>query len=274
MIALGADLARLGYPKLDAEGGGALAGEAFGSFGRRETVGLFAAAVDGEIRGGFGETVELHELPAEVGFKLLYDAGGRGRAGYGHADAAGDRVGEVGGGVQHGFGYGGSAAEVGDSVLGDAAQDFGAVNLAEHHLGRTRAEEGEGHSPAVAVEHGEGVEVYIVIAHACRPAECNGVEPDVAVGHLHAFGTAGGAGGVVDSGSGVFVGLPRAGIGRGGEEGLVAFGAEGEAMRAFDVGESVGQFRVYEKNGSAGVLHDVADFFLLEAEVDGDADAT
>ena len=273
MIALGADFARLGYPKLDAEGGGALAGEAFGSLGGGQRVGLFAAAVDGEIRGGFGEAVELHELPAEVGFKPLYDAGGRGCAGYGHADAARDRVGKVGGGVQHGFGYGGGAAEVGDSVLGDAAQDFGAVNLAEHHLGRACSEEGEGHSPAVAVEHGEGVEIYIVIAHACRPAEGDGVEPDVAVGHLHAFGPAGGAGGVVDGGGGVFVGLPRAGVGRGGEEGLVAFGAEGEAMRAFDVGEGISQFRVYEEDGRAGVLHDVADFLLLEAEVDGDADA-
>ena len=281
MISLCADFARLGYLKLDAEGGGALTGEAFGSLGGEQRVGLFAAAVDGEVRGGFGETVELHELPAEVGFQLLYDAGGRGRAGYGHADSAGDRVGEIGGGVQHGFGDGGRAAEVGDSVLGDAPQDFGAVNLAQHHLRCACSEESEGHSPAVAVEHGEGVEIHIVIAHAGRPAESDGVEPDVAMGHLHAFGSSGGAGGVVDGGGGVFVGLPRAGIGIGGEQGLVAFGAEGEAMGAAvagrDAGEgasqAVSQFRVYEKHGRAGVLHDVADFLLLEAEVDGHADA-
>ena len=166
-------------------------------------------------------------------------------------------------------------------MLGDAPQDFGAVYLAEHHLGCACSEESEWHTPAVAVEHGEGVEIHIVIAHACHPAEGDGVEPDVAMGHLHAFGAAGGAGGVVDGGGGVFVGLPRARVGIGGEQGLVAFGAEGEAVRAAgagrDAGEGAGQavrqFRVYEKHGRAGVLHDVAHFLLLEAEVDGHADA-
>ena len=121
-------------------------------------------------------------------------------------------------------------------MAGDAVEDFCAVHFAEHHLGRARAEEGEGHPPAVAVEHREGVEIDIVIAHACRPAESYGVEPDVAVGHLHAFGAAGGAGGVVDGGGGVFFGLPRARVGIGGEEGFVALGAEGEAVGAGDAG--------------------------------------
>ena len=84
------------------------------------------------------------------------------------------------------------------------------------------------------------MEIHIVIAHACHPAEGNGVQPDVAVGHLHTFGATGSSRGVVDGSGSVFVRLPEAGIGIGNKESFVALGAKSETMRASDVGHSIG----------------------------------
>ena len=55
-------------------------------------VGLFAAAIDCEIGGGFSESVKLHKLPTQIRFHLLYDAARRGRTSYGHTHATGDRA--------------------------------------------------------------------------------------------------------------------------------------------------------------------------------------
>jgi hypothetical protein len=94
-------------------------------------------------------------------------------------------------------------------VLLDAAEDLGAVDLAQDVLGGAHAREREGHAPAVAVEHRQGVEVDVAVVDAGVPAEGGGVQPQVAVRQLHALGPRGGAAGVVDRGGRVLVGGPR-----------------------------------------------------------------
>ena len=95
----------------------------------------------------------------------------------------------------------------------DAAQDLGAVDLAQHDLGHAHGGGGVRHAPAVAVEHRQRVQVDVAVADAGLPAEGGGVEPQVAVGELHALGPGGGAARVVDGGGGVLVGLvPRLGL--------------------------------------------------------------
>jgi hypothetical protein len=51
-------------------------------------------------------------------------------------------------------------------VLLDAAQDLGAVDLAQDVLGGAQAREREGHAPAVAVEHRQRVEVDVAVVDA------------------------------------------------------------------------------------------------------------
>ncbi len=54
------------------------------------------------------------------------------------------------------------------------------------------------HAPAVAVEHRQRVQVHVAVGHADVPAERHRVDPQVAVGQLHALGARGGAARVVD----------------------------------------------------------------------------
>ena len=89
----------------------------------------------------------------------------------------------VGRGVEHGVDDRRGAAHERDAVLVDASQDLGAVDLAEHDLLRAHARRAERHPPAVAVEHRQGVEVDVAVAHAGVPAERRGVQPQAAVGH-------------------------------------------------------------------------------------------
>ena len=73
------------------------------------------------------------------------------------------------------------------------------------------AHSGDGvrHAPAVAVEHGQGVEVDLAVVDPALPSEHCGVEPEVAVGHFDPLGAGGGSAGVVDGGGGLFAGFPR-----------------------------------------------------------------
>ena len=69
----------------------------------------------------------------------------------------------------------------------DARQDLLAVDLAEHHVGPAHAGHRVRHSPAVAVEHRQGVEEHVAIAHAGVPPEHGRVEPAVPVRELDAL---------------------------------------------------------------------------------------
>ena len=91
----------------------------------------------------------------------------------------------------------------------DPAQDLGAVDLAQHDLRGAHAGHRERHAPAVGVEHRQRVEVDVAVGDAvCRP-NVVGVDPDVAVGDLHALGPRRRAAGVVDGRGRVLVRLPR-----------------------------------------------------------------
>ena len=69
------------------------------------------------------------------------------------------------------------------------------------------------HAPAVAVELRQRVQVHVAIVDAEVPAERRRVQPDVAVGQLHALRSGRRAAGVVDRRGGVLVGRPRLRLG-------------------------------------------------------------
>ena len=74
-------------------------------------------------------------------------------------------------GVEHRVDHGRRAAQQRDAVLVDAAQDLGAVDLAQHDVPAAHAGDRVRHAPAVAVEHRQRVEVDVAVAHAdaCQP---------------------------------------------------------------------------------------------------------
>ena len=84
----------------------------------------------------------------------------------------------------------------------DAAQDLLAVDLAHHDVAPAHGGHRVGHAPAVAVEHGQGVQQRVAVAHGGVPAEDRGVEPAVPVGELHPLRAGRGARGVVDRAGG------------------------------------------------------------------------
>ena len=95
----------------------------------------------------------------------------------------------------------------------DPAEDLGAVDLAERHLGHAHGRRGPRHAPAVGMEHRQRVEVDVTVRHADVPAEDGGVDPAVAVGELDPLRPGGGPRRVVDGGRGPLVGRPRLRLG-------------------------------------------------------------
>ena len=151
---------------------------------------LGALAVHRQQRGGLGEAVDLDELPAELGLDALdrlrrRRCAGDARCAPGRAPGIGPS--HVGRGVEDHVGHRRRAAHHGDAVLLDAAQDLGAVDLADDDVLGAHAGDGVEHAPAVAVELRQRVQVHVAVVDAELPAERGGVEPDVAVGELHAL---------------------------------------------------------------------------------------
>ncbi len=186
-----------------------------GAVGGGQVVVLGPAAVHGQQRSGLGEAVDLDELPAQLGLDPLDGPGGRRRAGHHHPDRAPARDGPVPArrGIEDHGHHGRRSAQQGDAVALDPAQDLRAVHLAQDDVTPTHAGHRVRHAPAVAVELGQRVQVHVPIVHAHVPAEGGGVDPQVAVGQLHALRPRRGAARVVDAGRGVLVAVPGSGLG-------------------------------------------------------------
>ena len=157
---------------------------------RRELVVLDAIAVDRDQRCRFGQTVDLDELPAEFDFGPLDRGRGRGSAGHddSNAFAPGDRLTggcQLGGCVEDRIKNGGCTADQRHAVLLDASQDLVPVDLADDDMFATHCAHRIEHSPTVAMELGEGVQIYVSVRHAHVPAEGGGIDPHIAVGQLN-----------------------------------------------------------------------------------------
>ena len=157
-------------------------------------------------------------------------------------------------------------------MLFDASEDLGAVDLAEDDVLPAHGGHDVGHTPAVAVEHRQRVEVHIAVAHQGVPAEGGGVEPQVPVRHLDALGAGSGAARVVDRGGGSFIGGPGSGLDALHEQ-AVGLLARDQAPRHLHIAERRLEFRVHEEHVGARVVDDVLDLLCVEAEVDRYADA-
>ena len=154
----------------------------------------------------------------------------------------------------------------------DAAEDLGAVHLADDDVPATHARDRVRHSPSVAMEHRQGVQVHVVVVHAGLPPEDGRVDPAVAVRELHALGPRGRAARVVDRGGGVLVGIPRLGLDALAEQFPVGFGADDEPVLRADAREGVVELGVDKQHRCAGVLDDVPHLVGVEPEVDGHQD--
>ena len=152
-------------------------------------------------------------------------------------------------------------------MLLDASEDLGSVDLAEHDVLAAHASHRVRHAPAVAVEHGQGVEVDVPVVHTRLPSEHGGVQPQVPVGHLDALRAGRGAACVVDGGGGVLVWGPWSRFDPL-EEQRVRLVAGQQAVLHLYVTQVGFQLWVHEKNFGSRVVHDVLDLFGVEAEVD------
>ena len=181
-------------------------------FGRRP--------VDGEQRRGFGQTVYLDELPAQL---LLHPFdGSRGRRRARHDDpgavpawqlhtvlTAGCR------GVDDGRYDRRGGAEQGHSVAVDAPEDLFAVDLAHDHLRDPIPVTAYGMPQPLQWNIGS-VCIYTLDHDADMPAEDGRIQPTVAMRELHALRSGRRPTRVVDARRGGLIGIPRpqGGVGR------------------------------------------------------------
>jgi len=112
-----------------------------------------------------------------------------------------------------------------------------------------------------AMEHRQRVQVHVAIVHAGVKPEGRGVDPQVAMRELHAFGARSGClAGVVDGGGGVLVARPGYGRSRGFVQLARPTPRRGIARRLQrHARERLGKLGVDEQERCAGVRHDVLD---------------
>ena len=217
----------------------------------------------------------MHELPAELLLDPADRGGRRGGAPHHHprAPVAGHRLAALAqrtGGGQRRLQHAGGAGGEGDALVLHPAQDLGAVHAPQHHLAPAHRGEAVGDPPAVAVEEGQRLQVHVADAHAQVPADAGGVEPQGAVGELDALRPGGGAGGVVDRGGRVLVGLPgRRRLVGAAHQGGVLLAVEHDPVWGAHVREGLVELGVDQEHLGAGVLGDVGHVAGVQAEVDG-----
>ena len=124
----------------------------------------------------------------------------------------------------------------------------------------------ERHTPPVGVEHRQRVQIDVAVCCRCVQGESGRVDPDVAVGDLHALGPRGGAGGVVDGRGRRLVRLPHLGLDAfSGVQVIIV--AQHESVLGGDVLEGLVELGIDIDDPSARVLDDVADLGGLQPEV-------
>jgi hypothetical protein len=110
------------------------------------------------------------------------------------------------------------------------------------------------------------VQVDVVVVDPGVQPERGRVEPQVAVGQLHALGPGRGARGVVDGRGGPLVAVPGHRFAPGGVE-LAVVGPDHDGVLDLDGVEQLLALRVDQQDVGARVLHDVADLGLGQPEV-------
>jgi hypothetical protein len=159
-------------------------------------------------------------------------------------------------------------------VLVDAAQDLGAVDLPDHDLLGAHAGGRVEQAPAVAVEHRQRVEVDVAVGQRRVPAERRRVDPAGTVRLLDALGAGGGAGGVVDRGGRILVGLPLGRLGARRPDLVVVTAQDEDVLRCGAGLGEVLQFGVQQDDLGAAVTDDVLDLGRCQAEVHRHEDAS
>ena len=159
------------------------------SVSRAEVVPLFAATVNREQRSGLGQAVNLYKLPTKFCFATLNGAGGRRSTGDNDANSSGARDWTVpfGSCVEDGVEDCGSCAHQRHALRFNPVENFCAINFSQNDMSNTHSGGGVQHSPPVAVELGEGVQVNVTVVNAHVPAENRSIEPHIAMCELHAF---------------------------------------------------------------------------------------
>ena len=157
---------------------------------------------------------------------------------------------------------------IGHAVLLDPVQDLRSVHLAQHDLRGARARQHVRHAPAVAVEHGQRVQVHVAVAHPGVQPEHDRVDPQRAVALLDALGPRSGSARVVDDGRRVLVGAPALGLRAASVQLRVALGTEHDLVGHGRVLDDVGELGIDEQDARPAVLQDVVDLGRAQPEVD------
>jgi hypothetical protein len=116
------------------------------------------------------------------------------------------------------------------------------------------------------------VQVHVAVGDRRLPAERGRVDPEVAVGQLHALGPGGGARGVVDRGGGVLVPVPLPGLGAIAQQLGVGLVADDHRALGLDPLERLLELGVDEQELGAAMADDVLHLLGVESEVDGHED--
>ena len=137
---------------------------------------LGGSSVDREQRSGLGEPVDLDGLPTEICLHPFEGARRRRRAGDDDPDAPGSGHGfpRLDAGLRRVEDRGDDrrrAAHERHALGLDAIEDRVAVDLALHHVCPAHAGDGVRHSPAVAVEHRQGVQQAVAVVDRRVPSE-------------------------------------------------------------------------------------------------------
>ena len=141
-------------------------------------------------------------------------------------------------------------------------------------MSNTHSGGGIQHSPPIAVELGEGMQIDVSVVNAHMPAENCSIEPHIAMCELHAFRASRCSRGVVNRCRRVFIWFPCDGLDVITHQLVIGFRSDDPFHLTFDILHCLFKFGVNEQNAGAGVLDDVRHLFSNKPEVDRDKNST